>query len=331
MAVFISYSSRDKVLLEKVVKALRQAHEQVWFDEELSGGEAWWRKILEQIRDCDVFIAALSKNSLDSKPCVAEVQYAQALGKPILPVHIGPMVSMRLNPLAAMQIIDYQNPTIETSIELISNVHARRATLQPLPDPLPEEPPMPFAYLMRLATTLAGPQLTPQQQTVLLSELKAGLEEDGDDEAARRDIAQLFRMLRDRPDVTWRTRTEVEKVLASLESSPTAAGPPVAPVKPATVGGAAAGPPSRVDNPPPAVRPQPFSGHQPPMGRPPTYGPPPVGRPPNVNPPRTGGAGPGGPPPKVEGNRPRPRPGNLGKRATCGSLSVVSSRRWSWR
>ncbi len=267
MAVFISYSSRDKVLLEKVVKALRQAHEQVWLDEELSGGEAWWRKILEQIRDCEVFVAALSKNSSESKPCLAEVQYAEALGKPILPVQIGPMASMRLNPLAAMQIIDYQNPTIETSIELISNVHARRAALQPLPDRLPEEPPMPFAYLMRLATTLAGPQLTPQQQIVLVSELKAGLEEDGDDEAARRDIAELFRMLRDRPDVTWRTRTEVEKVLASLESSPAATAPGWLPSSRRLLVDRPLYRRSRVDNPPPAIRPQPFSGHQPPMGR----------------------------------------------------------------
>jgi hypothetical protein len=87
---------------------------------------------------------------------------------------------------------------------------------------------MPFAYLMRLASTISGPSLSAQQQTTLLAELKAGLDEDGDDASARRDIKQLLTMLRDRSDVTWRTRTEVEAVLASLE--PVAA--PSQPVRP---------------------------------------------------------------------------------------------------
>src|ERR1700682_4348992 len=154
MAVFISYSSRERELLERLTKALRQAHEEVWLDEELGGGEAWWGEILEQIRACDVFIVALSKNSLESKPCQAELQYADALGKPIVPVQVGPLDSMRVNPLAALQTIDYRDPTIQTSIELISTVHARRGKVWALPGPLPGGPPMPFAYLLGVAWTL---------------------------------------------------------------------------------------------------------------------------------------------------------------------------------
>ena len=71
---------------------------------------------------------------------------------------------------------------------------------------------------MRLGSTIAGPELTPQQQSQLVSELKSGLDEDGEDESARRDITQLLCALRDRPDVTWRTRNEVDNVLASLDS-----------------------------------------------------------------------------------------------------------------
>lgn len=213
----MSYSSRDRALVEGVLKALRRAHEQVWLDEELGGGEAWWREILEQIRGCEVFLVALSKNMLESKACAAELRYAQQLGKPILPVQVGELDNMRINPLAAMQVIDFRQPTMDSGIELVSSVHALRARARPLPDPLPEEPLIPFAYLMRLATTISDPSpLSAQQQMTLVAELKAGLDEDGDDLSARRDIAQLLTMLRDRPDVTWRTRNEVESVLASL-------------------------------------------------------------------------------------------------------------------
>ena len=75
----------------------------------------------------------------------------------------------------------------------------------------------PFAYLMRLAHT-AQPQLNARQQADLVSELKHGLEEDGDDPAARADIRQLLCMLRDRPDVAWRVRTDIESLLSSVDA-----------------------------------------------------------------------------------------------------------------
>jgi hypothetical protein len=218
MALFVSYSSQDRSAIDALTTALRRARQQVWFDEELAGGEAWWGEILRQIRSCEVFIVALSNHSLRSKPCQAELRYAQALQRPILPVQIGPVDSMRANPLAALQIIDYQNPTVDSGIQLVTAVHSLASQAPPLPSPLPDEPPVPFAYLMRLSSTLAEQELSPQQQTYLLAELKSGLDEDGDDPAARRDIAQLLGVLRNRHDVTWRTRTEIDNLLASIES-----------------------------------------------------------------------------------------------------------------
>ena len=269
MAVFISYSSRDRALLEGLLAALRQAREQVWLDEELGGGEAWWRKILEQIRACEVFIVAVSDRSFESKPCQAELSYAQALGKPILPVQVGAVRSLRVNPLAQMQMIDYQRPSIETGIALVSAVHARRTAVAGLPDPLPEEPAVPFAYLMRLASTIAGPAFSAHEQSTLLAELKAGLQEDGQDASARADITQLLCQLRDRPDVTYRTRTDVEGVLASL-------GDPA----PAFSGGSGmAGGPAPVPGGPVFGDTGPVPMGAPPMGAPPG-GPPVYGAPP---------------------------------------------------
>jgi hypothetical protein len=218
MGLFISYSSLDTAAIEPLRSALRRAHQQVWMDEDLGGGDAWWRTILEQIRNCEVFIVALSNNSLASKPCQAELSYAQALERPILPVQIGPVTSLRVTPFAATQIIDYRNPTAEAGIELIGGVQVQRAQLQPLPSELPEEPPVPFAYLMRLAHNISQPQLSAREQADLVSELKSGLEEDGDDPAARNDIKQLLCMLRDRPDVAYRVRTDIESLLASVDS-----------------------------------------------------------------------------------------------------------------
>jgi serine/threonine kinase PknH len=246
MGVFISYCSQDRSTVDKLVTALRSAHQQVWLDEELSGGEAWWRMILEQIRSCEVFLVAMSQHWVDSKPCQAELGYAQDLQRPILPVQIGALDSMRVIPLAGVQIIDYRNPSADTGIDLISAVHERRERAPALPSPLPAEPPVPFAYLMRLATTVRGEELSAKQQTQLISELQSGIDEDARDASARHDIAQLLRLLRDRPDVTWRTRNDIEQMLTSIDSmdsaSPSSAAPSSADVAsgPQPVAGAAA-------------------------------------------------------------------------------------------
>jgi serine/threonine kinase PknH len=165
MALFVSYSSQDRSAIDPLTTALRRARQQVWFDDELGGGEAWWKEILAQIRSCEVFIVALSNRLLESKPCQAELRYAQALQRPILPVRIGPVDSMRANPLASLQVIDYQNPSVDTGIQLVTAVHALAGQPRPLPSPLPDEPPVPFAYLMRLSSTLAEQDLDPRQQT----------------------------------------------------------------------------------------------------------------------------------------------------------------------
>src|SRR5215472_7781435 len=181
MALFISYSSQDRSTVDALTAALRRGQQQVWFDQELGGGDSWWNKILEQIRACEVFIVALSNNWLLSKPSQAELRYARALNRPILPVRIGDIDSMRVNPLATLQIIDYQQPTIDAGIQLVTAVHALQSKPVPLPDPLPEEPPVPYGYITRLGNTLAEKELSPQQQLQLLVELRQGLDEDGDD------------------------------------------------------------------------------------------------------------------------------------------------------
>ncbi|OBI41498.1 hypothetical protein A5707_07180 [Mycobacterium kyorinense] len=247
--LFVSYASQDRAAINHLLTTLRHARHQVWLDDELAGGEAWWRTILERIRGSAVFIIALSNNSLASKPCKAELRYAEALRRPILPVQIGPVDSVRVTPLAATQIFDYRAPTRQANAKLLAVVQKRQAEFAPLPSPLPAEPPVPFAYLMRLASTLARPELNGQQQAELVWELKTRLDEDRNDPNACEDITRLLRRLQERPDVTWRIRTEIDGVLASLDAN--------LPV----LGSGAVGP--LFSGPLPVVRPSAFSGPQP--------------------------------------------------------------------
>ena len=67
MTLFVSYSSKDEAPVRELVSDLERARQSVWLDQELRGGDPWWQDILKQIRECRVFVFALSKRSADRR------------------------------------------------------------------------------------------------------------------------------------------------------------------------------------------------------------------------------------------------------------------------
>ncbi len=60
-AVFLSYASQDAGAALRIAAALREAGVEVWFDQsELVGGDAWDRKIRQQIQSCALFLPVIS-------------------------------------------------------------------------------------------------------------------------------------------------------------------------------------------------------------------------------------------------------------------------------
>jgi hypothetical protein len=63
-AVFVSYASQDAEAARRICDALRAGGIEVWFDQsELRGGDAWDRKIRQQIHECALFIPVISANT----------------------------------------------------------------------------------------------------------------------------------------------------------------------------------------------------------------------------------------------------------------------------
>jgi serine/threonine kinase PknH len=226
MTTFISHSSRDHAAVRLLVQNLQTAHESAWLDQSLVGGDAWWQRILHQIRSCSVFMVALSNNCLQSKPCRAEIDYAKALGLPILPVLIGDVDSYRIDPIFTVQSVDFRNPDVAAGAALIAAVRERAAEHKELPNPLPEPPPVPYEYLQRLGVAIDSPdELSPTEQTTILLELRRALR-DEDDETVRADITRLLRALRRRSEATHTTVADIDELLSK---EPTASADSVAP------------------------------------------------------------------------------------------------------
>src|SRR5690349_582929 len=90
--MFISYSRTNKPFVKELVTLLGRVYSdhEVWFDEDIGGGEDWWQCILGEIARCDLFIFLISNKSLESEYCQAEFREALRLQKMCLPVLVVP-------------------------------------------------------------------------------------------------------------------------------------------------------------------------------------------------------------------------------------------------
>ena len=213
--VFVSYFRHDEVAVRSMVGDLQRAGFPVWL-EDLGGSYAWWTQIIEQIRECTVFLFAFSDGSLNAIPCRVELGYAEDLGLPIVLVQIGEVSRYASDPIVSRQSIDYRNPTAATRSALLAALNDHAAHRAELPDPLPEGPPIPVAYLHRLSRILDRDELAPLVQAQILRELRSAL--DAKQEPTGQSYRQgqvdgLLRALRRRPEVTDSIVTEVDSLL----------------------------------------------------------------------------------------------------------------------
>jgi hypothetical protein len=111
--LFISYSKKDtSELAKKLFNALKDDGFSAWMDEDLISGESWSKQIEAELTKADIVIVLLSpdvnrtKSSKQDRSFVLnEIDYAQTLHKPILPImaeSIVPPVQ-----LAGIQYIDF--------------------------------------------------------------------------------------------------------------------------------------------------------------------------------------------------------------------------------
>jgi hypothetical protein len=211
MAIMLSYTRKDEAVVKALARDLEAAKRRVWFDHNLVGGDAWWDSILENIRTAKVFLFALSDASLHSKPCRLELDYAFELGRPIVPVRVGPVHSLRASPLAALQIVDYSLDNARSGFAVLAAIDDEGGRERPLPGPLPPPPPIPFGYLLALGRQIDSLELTLTEQLAAVDQLRRALGEETD-ESVRQDIVSMLRSLTSKP---W-TAKRIEREVAAL-------------------------------------------------------------------------------------------------------------------
>jgi hypothetical protein len=143
--VFISYERGSKSLVGPLADDIKSLGHTRWFDQELSGGQAWWDEILARVRSCDVFVFSMTPAALNSPACQREYRYAADLGKPILPILLADGVSTNLLPPApsVIQFVDYRKRDDHGSALQLAKALWAIPAPKPLPNPLPSPPAVP--------------------------------------------------------------------------------------------------------------------------------------------------------------------------------------------
>ncbi len=212
--IFFSYSERSKASLQTLIGDLKELNGyELWIDKKLTGGQQWWNEILRNIRECDVFLFAMSPESLESEACSREYTYAWQLGKSILPVLVADVDTLNLLPkeLKMVQYIDYRAADKHAFMRLVTALDSLPKS-GPLPELLPEEPEVPVSYIDELFSVIrSSDPMSFDQQASLMVKLKEKLHS----ESERQDAIKLLEKLRERDDLYSKIGNQVTDILAS--------------------------------------------------------------------------------------------------------------------
>lgn len=225
--VFVSYSRNNLDVVKQLIDDMKAVGIETWHDQALTGGQRWWDNILSNIRECDIFVFALSPESWDSEACKSELDYVVQLGKPILPVLVSEGININLlsPPLNEIQVTDYRGRDKEAAFALLKSINTAPASVR-LPDPLPPPPRVPVSYLSTLKDRIdSDDPLSSQDQITLFFELEQEVQE-GNSPTETRDL--LLR-LRRRDDLLAKIASKIDALLKSMEGKDLVPHKPIVP------------------------------------------------------------------------------------------------------
>lgn len=230
MSIFVSYARPNRGVAASIESTLERLGHDAWLDRELVGGDSWWDTILNHIETCDAMVFVISPATVKSRACLAEMNYADALGKQILPVGVEAVESVLIpEKLASLQIIDY-TPHDEDSIIALVNALTQLEPPPPLPSPPPPRPAMPVSYVLRLGREARTAKNRDEQLSVV-GKLTEVVETATSEEEQREAIAAL-RTMNERHDLTVTAKTNIDATLQRHERAPSPQPPPREPPPP---------------------------------------------------------------------------------------------------
>ena len=133
--IFISYSRRDREMVDSIVEKIEAAGIGIWIDrEDIKAGKTWRVQIVEAIATCDAFVLMLSSNSAASDNVRREIDLAQDAGRAIFIMRLDPvkLPAEMLYQLVGLQHIELQQFGREKAVHrLIDTLDEHLTTWKP--------------------------------------------------------------------------------------------------------------------------------------------------------------------------------------------------------
>jgi hypothetical protein len=215
LKIFLSYAHQDRDLVETLHDKLTVAHNDVWFDEELRGGQQWWDAILTRIADSDIVLFVASPDSLHSRACRLEVAYAASTDRQIIPIEVHPIVVLKGPPaIRDIQVQPFVNPNDDDWIRLMADIAAAPRS-GALPDPMPERPSAPVVDLTAARKIVAQSSISGGEQRSLVADLKVRLPNADETDA----VVAVLEQLREYPDIVQSVAEEIDDLLRQYRTS----------------------------------------------------------------------------------------------------------------
>jgi len=214
--VFISYRSVQRTEVRELVADIQQAGDyNVWFDQEIIGGQSWWDEILKALQSADIVVLALSPEYLDSKPCQLEMDYAQRLGKAIVPVQISDVFDFDAlgSKLVSKQIIQYNNNEKDTAGLKLALEAVQTGTPASNQDP----PPIPLSLLATAQDFVDSlHSLAVEDQQKMVDDLRRYSRRNPQD---RERVVSILQKLMGREDVAHQIHHEATEIVKMAENA----------------------------------------------------------------------------------------------------------------
>ncbi len=210
--LFVSYSRSEREIVDRLVEDLRRLGFTVWIDQNLPGGKPWWDQVLLNIRQADAFIFAAGPDSLQSRACRAEFDYARALGAPIVRLDVKAVEpSPGDTRWTGLAVSSY---TAGDKVSMARLAQALRHLSKSVPPAVPPPPPdVPATYLFDVQNQLRShDELDLAAQQELLGQIKRYAQEG----VAAGDLRRLLDTFERRQDTTIRTSEAIAALRVDL-------------------------------------------------------------------------------------------------------------------
>src|SRR5258708_5951546 len=141
MQLFVCADSRDEKQIQKLLTSVRRSGHRVWKSPfRTIASDKSWATTFEKIRNCDLFMFALTPQSLVSYRCCQQYAYAYNLKRNMLIVRLKDVgIITRPSALNEFTTIEYMARNSLRSKDLAKAIGELTCVL-PLPTPLPPEP-----------------------------------------------------------------------------------------------------------------------------------------------------------------------------------------------